>query len=87
MNLNYEVALQRVAEMERTARKGGELQRFRAEARARRRAASAAAKEIATPAIPDYAEEMFAAAGAAVPEPRVGERTARAHGRHAHAGR
>jgi hypothetical protein len=82
-NLWYEVASQRVADRQRDARQAGEAREARAAARARRARNRAAQEPAVAPAIPDYAHEMFADLGDAVPEPRRdGER-----GRQTRAGR
>ncbi|HTR92035.1 MAG TPA: hypothetical protein VMI73_09865 [Trebonia sp.] len=66
----YEVARQRIADQRRTAVKDGEARVSRAAARARR-AKNKATEPIATPAIPDYAHELLAAAARdSVPAPR-----------------
>ena len=77
-NLMYEMARQRMAERQRAAQQAGEARSLRAIARLRRSKA-APAEEIATPAIPDFAAEMFET----VPAPREEE----ADGRHARSGR
>lgn len=79
-NIMYEVARQRVAERERDARAAAAAHRDRAAARGRRRKQ---ADEIATPAIPDYADDIFAAAGDSVPAPRE----EMSSGRHARSGK
>jgi hypothetical protein len=68
-NAMYEVARQRIAEQQRAARQAGEARERRAAARGRR-ARKEAPEAIATPAIPDFAHEMFDAARGAVPAPR-----------------
>jgi hypothetical protein len=68
-NLWYEVAKQRVADRQRAARQASEAREARASARARR-ARDKAHETAAAPAIPDYAHEMFADLGDAVPVPR-----------------
>lgn len=68
-NLWYEVARQRVADQQRSARQAGQAREARAAARARR-ARDKAQEASFAPAIPDYAHEMFAELGDAVPEPR-----------------
>jgi hypothetical protein len=67
-NLWYEVARQRVADQHRSARQAGEAREARAAARARRARAKAPEAPVA-PVIPDYAHEMFAGLGDAVPTP------------------
>jgi len=79
-NAMYEIAKLRIAEQQRAARQAGQARELRKAARARR-ARKEAPETIATPVIPDFAEEMFAA-GDAVPEPRP-ENT---RGRHARSG-
>jgi hypothetical protein len=79
-NFMYEMARQRIAEQQRAARQAGEARERRALARARR-ARKEAPETIATPVIPDFAEEMFAATGDAVPSPKENTR-----GRHARSG-
>lgn len=70
-NLWYEVARQRVADQQRSARQAGEAREARAAARARRARAKAKAPEApVVPVIPDYAHEMFTELGDAVPTPR-----------------
>jgi len=76
-NAMYEMARLRIAEQQRAAREAGEARRAAARARHARKEAP---ETIATPVIPDFAEEMFAATGDAVPEPR------RERGRHARSG-
>jgi hypothetical protein len=78
----YELAKQRIAEQQRAARAAGEARSWRAAARGRRGKTEAAAA-VGTPAIPDFADEMFEAARDAVPAPRQEE----ADGRHARSGR
>ena len=79
----YEVAQQRIDDQRRAAAKDGEARVSRAAAKARR-ARKAAVEPIATPAIPDYPHELFAA----VPEPRRESGQPEAgRGRHARAGR
>ena len=68
-NLWYEVARQRVADQQRSARHAGEAREARAAARARRARAKAPQAPV-VPVIPDYAHEMFAELGDAVPTPR-----------------
>lgn len=79
-NLMYEMARQRMAEQQRVAREAGEVRAQRASARGRRGKAPLA-KEIARPAIPDFAHEMFTAARDAVPAQRE-----EARDRHAQSG-
>jgi hypothetical protein len=81
-NSMYEMARQRVAEQQRAARQAGEARERRAAARGRH-ARKEAPQVIATPAIPDFAAEMFAPGGDAMPAPRR-ETT---DGRHARTGR
>jgi hypothetical protein len=81
-NSMYEVARQRIAEQQRAARQAGEARERRAAARGRH-ARKGATEAVATPAIPDFADEMFDAARDAVPTP--GRETTR--GRHARPGR
>ena len=69
-NAMYEVARQRVAEQQRAARQAGEARERRAAARASRRSKKGARETIATPAIPDFAHQMFGSARSAVPAPR-----------------
>jgi hypothetical protein len=69
-NLIYEMARQRIAEQQRAARQAGEARERRAAARGRRAKANAP-EAIVTPAIPDFADEMFEAARDAVPAPRT----------------
>jgi hypothetical protein len=80
-NAMYEVARLRIAEQQRAAREAGEARGRRAAARARR-ARKEAPETIATPVIPDFAEEMFAATGDTVPAPRPEN----PRGRHARSG-
>jgi hypothetical protein len=83
--LAYEVAKQRMAEQQRAARQAREVRevrRLRAAARGRH-GRDEAAEAIATPLIPDFADQMFGAALDAVPAPR---REA-ARGRHARTNR
>jgi hypothetical protein len=54
----YEVAKQRIAEMQDAARRAGMAREQRAAARARR-AGKKSAETIASPVIPDFAHEMF----------------------------
>ena len=70
-NLWYEIARQRVADRQLAAQRAGEVRQMRAAARERRARERAQAATVA-PAIPDYAHEMFAEAGDAVPAPRRG---------------
>jgi hypothetical protein len=79
-NVMYEVAKLRAADMQRAAQQARDARVAREAARGRR-ARAAALETIAAPVIPDFAEEMFAATGDAVPEPR------RERGRHARSGR
>ena len=67
-NLWYEVARQRVADGQRDARRASEARQARDAARTRR--ARGKAPQPTAPLIPDYAHEMFADLGDAVPEPR-----------------
>ena len=71
-NLWYEVARQRAAERQQAARQAGEARQARqARATAReRRARDKAQETTVAPAIPDYAHEMFAELGDAVPASR-----------------
>jgi hypothetical protein len=69
-NLIYEMARQRIAEQQRAARQAGEARERRAAARGRR-AKAKAPEAIVTPAIPDFADEMFETARDAVPAPRT----------------
>ena len=69
-NLWYEVAMQRVADQQRSARQAGEAREARAARRARRNRDRAAQEPTVAPVIPDYAHEMFADLGDAVPESR-----------------
>ena len=68
-NLWYEVARQRVAERQRAARQAGEAREARAAARARR-ARDRRRRRPSRRLIPDYAHEMFAELGDAVPASR-----------------
>jgi hypothetical protein len=68
-NLWYEVARQRVADRQRSARQAGLAREARAATRAQRARDKASQAPVA-PAIPDYAHEMFAELGDAVPTPR-----------------
>jgi hypothetical protein len=78
----YEMAKQRIAEQQRAAKAAGEARSRRAAARGRR-GKTEAPSAVATPAIPDFADEMFEAARDAVPGPRQEE----ADGRHARSNR
>lgn len=69
-NLWYEVARQRDAERQQAARQARQAREARAATRARR--ARGRAQETTVAAIPDYAHEMFAELGDAVPAPRQG---------------
>jgi hypothetical protein len=71
-NLWYEVARQRVADGQRSARQAGQAREAReARAAARTRRARDKAQEASVaPVIPDYAHEMFAGLGDAVTAPR-----------------
>jgi hypothetical protein len=80
-NSMYEMAKQRMAERQRAAQQAGEARLLRAAARGRR-ARKEATEAVATPVIPDFAEEMFDAARDSVPAPRQ-EAT---RGRHARSG-
>jgi hypothetical protein len=80
-NMMYDLARLRMADMQRAAQRARGARDARAAARARR-ARARALETVSTPAIPDFAEEMFAGVGDAVPEPRR-ENT---HGRHARSG-
>jgi hypothetical protein len=79
-NVVYEVARLRIADMHRAAQQARDARDAREAARGRR-ARAAALEAAATPVIPDFAEEMFAATGDAVPAPR------QERGRHARSGR
>jgi hypothetical protein len=68
-NLMYEMTRQRIAEQQRAVQRAAEAHERRAAARGRRGKAEASG-EIATPAIPDFADDMFGAARDAVPVPR-----------------
>ena|ERR1700761_2561728 len=68
--LMYETAKQRMAEQQRAAQRVREARELRAAARGRR-ARKAAPEAVATPVIPDFADEMFEAARDAVPAPRT----------------
>ena len=72
--LMYEAAKQRIAEQQRAAQQVREVREARAAARGRR-ARKEAAEAVATPVIPDFADEMFESA----------QETTR--GRHARSGR
>ena len=82
-NLMYEIARQRMAEQQRAAQQRAAQQRAvrqqAGEARPRRaiarwrRAKATPAEEIAIPAIPDFAAEMFQTARDTVPAPRAEE--------------
>lgn len=74
-HMHYELARQRAAEAQQAAREAGRAREART-AGGRLRGKEAQATEVATPAIPDYADEMFPAAD--VPAPRREE----AAGRH-----
>ena len=65
-NAMYEMARQRIAEQQRVARLASEARERRAAARAGR-GRKGKRETIATPAIPDFAHEMF---DATVPAPR-----------------
>ena len=65
--LMYETAKQRMAEQQRAAQR---VREARAAARGRR-ARKEAPEAVATPVIPDFADEMFEAARDAVPAPRT----------------
>jgi hypothetical protein len=81
-NSMYEVARLRIAEQQRAAQQAGEARQRRAAARGRH-ARRGAAEVVATPAIPDFADEMFDAGRDAVPAPRRED----GRGRHARSGR
>jgi hypothetical protein len=66
-NVMYDVARLRVADMQRAAQRARKARDAR-EARRGRRARVRALETVPTPVIPDFAEEMFAATGDAVPE-------------------
>ena len=68
-NLWYEVAKQGVADRQRAARQAGDAREARAAARTRR-ARDRAQQASVAPVIPDYAHEMFAELGDAVPASR-----------------
>ena len=70
----YEIAKQRTADQQRAAREAGEARARRAAARGRH-GKEEAAGAVATPAIPDFAHEMF--------EPRA-EDTRGGHARSGH---
>jgi hypothetical protein len=70
-NLMYEIARQRIAEQQRAARQADQARALRAAGRGRH-AREELAEEIVTPAIPDFAHEMFKAAGDTVPAPESG---------------
>jgi hypothetical protein len=78
-NVMYEVAKLRMADMQRAAQRSRDARVARSAARGRR-ARATALETVATPVIPDFAEEMFAMTGDAVPAPR------QEHGRHARSG-
>jgi hypothetical protein len=80
-NVMYEVARLRIADMHRAAQQARDARDARVATRGRR-ARAAALETVVTPVIPDFAEEMFAAAGDAVPEPRQEN----PRGRHARSG-
>jgi len=69
-NAMYEVARQRIAEQQRAARLAGEARQRRGFALGRRGKKKEAQETFAAPVIPDFAHEMFDAAGDAVPAPR-----------------
>ena len=79
----YEIAKQRIAEQQRAAEQQREVREARAQRAAARgrRGKKETPETIAVPVIPDFAEEMFAATGDAVPAPR------QERGRHARSGR
>jgi hypothetical protein len=79
-HMHYELARQRAVEAQRTAREADRAREARAVG-GRRRGKEAQATAVATPAIPDYADEMFPGAG--VPAPRPEE----ADGRHSRSAR
>jgi hypothetical protein len=68
-NLWYEVARQQAGDRQRAARQAGEARQARAATRARR-ARDKAQETTVAPVIPDYAHEMFAELGDAVPASR-----------------
>lgn len=70
-NLMYEMARERMADQQRAARATADARSLRKIARERRKAA--AAEEIPTPVIPDFAVDMFGPALDAVPAPREEE--------------
>jgi hypothetical protein len=67
-HMQYGLARQRAVELQQAARDAGQARAARAASRHGKSGA-----EIATPRIPDYAEEMFRGAGTAVPAPRTQE--------------
>jgi hypothetical protein len=71
-NLMYDMARQRMADQQRAARQSEQARSLRA-IRRERRAKAASVEEIAVPAIPDFAAEMFDVARDAVPAPRTEE--------------
>jgi hypothetical protein len=75
-NVMYDVAKLRIADMQRAAQRS----RVARESARGRRARMRALETVATPVIPDFAEEMFAMTGDAVPAPRQEQ------GRHARSG-
>lgn len=79
-NAMYDVVKLRMADMQQAARRARDARDAREAARGRR-ARVRAPETIATPVIPDFAEEMFATTGDAVPAPR------QERGRHARSGR
>jgi hypothetical protein len=78
----YDMAKQRTAEKQRTAQRAREAREARAAARGRH-SRKEALEAVATPAIPDFADEMFDAGRDAVPAPRREDE----RGRHARSGR
>jgi hypothetical protein len=78
----YELAKQRAAEQQRAAREAGEARARRAAARSRH-GKEGTTDAVSTPAIPDFAHEMFEAARGTVPAPRTQD----PRGRHARSGR
>jgi hypothetical protein len=66
--LMYEIARQRMAERQRAAEMAGDARRQRAAARGRHH--RPARDESVVPAIPDFADDLLAAARQAVPVPR-----------------
>jgi hypothetical protein len=68
-HLWYQIAKERSADRQRDARLAGEARVARAAGRARR-GADRARQAVVAPAIPDYAHEMFAELGDAVPASR-----------------